>query len=57
MFLTVIQAAAILGLTPGRVRHFIADGRLRSKRVGPMYLVREADLAGIEKFKRGRKPK
>lgn len=45
--LTVPQAAAVLGVTPGRIRQLIATGRLPTLRIGYPHLIRPADLAGI----------
>lgn len=42
--LTVAQAAARLGISPGRVYHLIAAGRLPVKRYGRTILINPAHL-------------
>ena len=43
--LTVTQSAARLSVTPGRIRQFIREGRLKAERLGPrMFAIREKDL-------------
>jgi excisionase family DNA binding protein len=52
--LTVNQAAAELGITPGRVRILISSGRLRAEKVGVQYLIRPRDLEAVRVRKPGR---
>lgn len=47
-WLSIDEAAAILGLSSKTVRRYIAAGRLEAKRVGPK-LIRVA-LASVEAF-------
>lgn len=56
--ITVVEAAEILGVTPGRVHQFLLDGRLRvARRLGRvggtgLILLRRAE---VERF--GRRPR
>lgn len=53
--LTTAQAAAVLGVTPARVRQYIADGRLPARALTPrLHLVRAADVAKLVRRKPGR---
>jgi excisionase family DNA binding protein len=56
---TVEQAAAIIGLTEGRIRQLIRADELPAVRVGKRtYLINRADLEKIkERPKRGPKPR
>jgi excisionase family DNA binding protein len=45
---TTEQAAALLGVTPGRVRHYLADGRLPGQKLGRDWLILVSDLEKIE---------
>ncbi|MCB1822064.1 MAG: helix-turn-helix domain-containing protein [Candidatus Competibacteraceae bacterium] len=59
-YFTTEQAAAYLGVTPSRVRQYIAEERLPSEKYGRDHLIREhvlADFANKGKKKRGRPPK
>ncbi len=56
--LTVEQAAAELGKTGGRIRHYINQKRLPAQRVGggaraAMWLIRRADLESVRHLKPG----
>lgn len=47
--LTIAEAAARLGLSPSRIRQFIADGRLPAHRYGQrVVLIDEAALAPLQ---------
>lgn len=57
---TTEDAAQYLGVTPSRVRQFIAEERLPSEKYGRDHLIREGDLAEFAKSgtkKRGRPKK
>lgn len=50
---TVAEAAKVLKITPGRVRRFINEGRLRAHRVNArLYLVDVDDLARFSQILR-----
>ena len=55
--LTTQQAAERLGITDGRVRQLILEGRLPSIKFGRSNVIRTADLALVEGIKRGRPKK
>lgn len=65
MVLTTADAARRLGITPGRVRYYIAEHRLNAYKAGKHasgrdWLIREPDLARFERLVRrpaGRPPK
>jgi hypothetical protein len=58
MEITVSQAAAKLGVTPGRVRHFIAAGRIKARYLTPrMMLIDAKELAKVKHRPTGRPPK
>lgn len=42
--LTLAEAAARLGVTPDTLRQQIANGRLRGKKVGPIWVISEKEL-------------
>lgn len=51
--LTVTQAAARLGVTPGRVRQFIHAGRLKATRLGKrVWVIDVEDLREFEAIPR-----
>lgn len=56
-FLTTKEAAERLGVSEGRIRQFVADGRLPAVKVGQTNLVKEADLQLVENRQTGRPPK
>lgn len=56
-FLTTSQAAQKLGVSAGRVRQMVVDGRLPVVRLGRDNLIRAADLALVKDRKTGRPPK
>jgi site-specific DNA-methyltransferase (cytosine-N4-specific) len=59
-YFTTEEAAKFLGVTPSRVRQFIAEERLGSEKYGRDHLIREGDLAEFAKSgkkKRGRPKK
>lgn len=43
-WLTVAEAAAMLGVTPRRVQSLIKDNRVPARRVGRVYLLLRADV-------------
>lgn len=55
--LTTGQAAQKLGVSAGRVRQMVVDGRLPVVRLGRDNLIRAADLALVKDRKTGRPPK
>ncbi|MGH9897842.1 MAG: helix-turn-helix domain-containing protein [Pyrinomonadaceae bacterium] len=55
--LTTSEAAKKLGISPGRVRQLVVDGRLPVVRMGRDNFIRAADLALVQKRKTGRPPK
>jgi excisionase family DNA binding protein len=48
----VEAAAAILGVTPRRVRQFIAAGRLSAQRFGPVHVLDRTDVARFARQER-----
>ena len=48
-YFTTEEAAKFLGVTPSRVRQFIAEERLGSEKYGRDHLIREGDLAEFVK--------
>jgi excisionase family DNA binding protein len=46
---TTAEAAAYLGVTPGRIRHYLKDGILEGERHGRDWLI---PVKSLEKFKR-----
>ncbi|KMP11117.1 hypothetical protein UZ36_05560 [Candidatus Nitromaritima sp. SCGC AAA799-C22] len=56
-YFTTEDAAKYLGVTPSRVRQFIIENRLKSKKYGRDHLIDKTDLekfAKLGKKKRGR---
>lgn len=51
--LTAIEVADRLGVTPGRVRQFHTEGRLRAVKVGPLLLF---ERSAVEAFARQDRP-
>jgi site-specific DNA-methyltransferase (adenine-specific) len=59
-YFTTEDAAKYLGVTPARVRQFIAEERLESEKYGRDHMIKESDLANFAKHgkkKRGRPKK
>ena len=60
-FVTVQEAAGILGVTAGRVRQIVRNGHLPSRRIGPRLLVLPRSAvewyAGLPQVKGGPKPR
>jgi len=59
-YFTTEDAAEYLGVTPSRVRQFIAEERLESEKYGRDHMIRESDLVNFArhgKKKRGRPKK
>ena len=46
--LTTAQAARILGVTPGRIRQLIVEGRLPARKVGRDLAIWESDLDQVK---------
>lgn len=56
--LTTADAARELGISQSRVLKLIAAGRIKpTQRLGNMWLIRRADLAGVRERKPGRPAK
>jgi len=55
--LTTSEAAKKLGVSPGRVRQLVVDGRLPVVKLGRDNLIRAADLGLVKERKTGRPPK
>ena len=53
-FLTTSEAAKKLGVSPGRVRQLVVDGRLPVVKIGRDNLIRLADLVLVKDRKTGR---
>ena len=59
-YFTTEDAAKYLGVTPSRIRQFIAEDRLGSEKYGRDHMIKESDLANFAKHgkkKRGRPKK
>jgi excisionase family DNA binding protein len=56
-FLTTKEVAERLNISEGRVRQFIAEGRLPAQKVGQTNLVKESDLELVKDRQTGRPPK
>jgi excisionase family DNA binding protein len=56
-YITTKQAAEKLGVSEGRIRQFVAEGRLPAMKVGQTNLVKESDLKLVKERKTGRPPK
>jgi len=59
-YFTTEDAAKYLGVTPSRVRQFIAEERLESEKYGRDHMIKESDLDKFAKYgnkKRGRPKK
>lgn len=58
MEITVHQAADKLGVTPGRVRHFISEGRIKARYLTPrLMLIDVRELAKVKHRPTGRPAK
>ena len=53
-YLTVVEAGEILGVTGGRIRQFISEGRLPSIKAGNTRLIKREDLDKLEIKNSGR---
>lgn len=47
--MTTQQAGEFLGVTPGRIRQYIAEGRLQPEKAGQMNLIPEAQMHALKK--------
>lgn len=56
-YITTKEVAEKLGISEGRVRQLISNGRLPAVKVGNTNLVKESDLKLVENRKNGRPPK
>lgn len=56
-YLTVKEAGEKLGVSGGRIRQFIAEGRLESLKLGQMRVIRESDLESVKERIAGRPKK
>jgi excisionase family DNA binding protein len=55
--LTVTESAARLKKTVGRIHQLIRDGTLAAEKFGPLYMIKESDLAKVRLNKPGRPKK
>jgi excisionase family DNA binding protein len=53
---TTQQAAKRLGVTDGRIRQWIGQGRLKAAKFGSAWMIRQEDLRKPPELARGRKP-
>jgi excisionase family DNA binding protein len=53
--ITSKEAAALLEVSPGRIRQFVIKNRVRSRKVGNTRLIQRADIEKIIKEREGRK--
>ena len=56
-YLTTKQVAERLGVSLGRVRQLVAEGRLPATKIGQTNLFKEADLKNVEVRTRTGRPK
>lgn len=56
-WITVAEAAALIGVTKRRVQVIIKEGRIPARQVGNMLLVRREDAKGFKANKPGRPKK
>ena len=54
--LTLSEAAVRLGVTPDTLRQQIANGRLRAKKVGPIWTITERELDRYARENRRHQP-
>ena len=47
--MTLNEAAAILGVTPDTLRQQLANGKLRGRKIGPIWWVEKAEVRRYEK--------
>ncbi len=55
--ITTSQAAKLLGVTPGRVHHYVTAGRLTATTFGRDLAFDVAEVKNFQRLKRGPKPK
>jgi excisionase family DNA binding protein len=51
--LTTADAATLLGLSLRRTQHLVRSGRLKARRVGPIYLLAKADVIAYKPMPQG----
>ena len=51
--LTTADAATLLGLSLRRTQHLVRSGRLKARRVGPIYLLAKADVIAYKPLPQG----
>lgn len=56
-YITTSEAAKKIGVSPSRVRQFVADGLLPVERLGAVNMVKESDLALIQDRAKVGRPK
>ena len=54
--LTTAQAAAIKGVSHGRIKQLVVAGRIPAMKIGRDNLIRRADLDRFQPLPRGRRP-
>lgn len=55
-YLTAVEAAKMLGVSPSRVRQFVLDGRLPAKKVGSAILIiATKDVAALRRQRQSKK--
>lgn len=52
--ITTAEAAALLGVTPNRVKQYIEDGRLPAKKFARAWMIERRDVAKVGERKAGR---
>ncbi len=51
--LTTADAATLLGLSLRRTQHLVRSGRIKARRVGPIYLLSRADVDAYKPLPQG----
>jgi len=55
--LTTKEAAAVLGVTPARIRQLVLEGKLPAEKFGRDLMIKESDLAKVSDRPMGRPTK